>query len=66
MVIERAWKKEIYDGSSPVGPGGTTTSTGAVTPTLATVSNLLDSIRGLSSKIGVSEKTNPTFPLTLS
>jgi hypothetical protein len=62
VVIERAWKKEIYEGSNPVGPGGIVTLTGAIVPTLATVSSLLDSIRGLSSKIGASEKTNPTFP----
>lgn len=29
------WKKEVCDGSSPVLPGGTTTSTGATRPTRA-------------------------------
>lgn len=33
--MERAWKKEIMDGSIPVGPGGMETSRGAVWPTLA-------------------------------
>jgi len=37
VVILRAWKNPIWDGSIPVGPGGTITSTGATTPTLATV-----------------------------
>jgi hypothetical protein len=29
------WKKEVWEGSSPVLPGGTTTSTGATRPTRA-------------------------------
>jgi hypothetical protein len=29
------WKKEVWEGSSPVFPGGTTTSTGATSPTRA-------------------------------
>lgn len=29
------WKKEVWDGSSPVFPGGTTTSVGAIRPTRA-------------------------------
>jgi hypothetical protein len=31
----RTWKKEVWDGSSPVLPGGTTTSIGATKPTRA-------------------------------
>jgi len=61
--MDKAWKKEIYDGSIPVGPGGITTSIGATDPNLAAVGTLLDSITGLNSKIGESEKIKPTFPL---
>jgi len=50
VEIERAWKKVIYDGSIPVGPGGMTTSIGETAPTLAAVGTLFDSISGLSSK----------------
>jgi len=63
VEIERAWKKEIYEGSIPVGPGGMTTSIGASDPTLAAVGTLFDSTRGLNSKTGASEKISPTFPL---
>jgi len=35
-VIYNAWKKAIYDGSNPVGPGGIETSKGAIVPGLAT------------------------------
>lgn len=31
----QTWKKEVWDGSSPVLPGGTTTSIGATKPTRA-------------------------------
>jgi len=65
-VIFKAWKKEIYEGSIPVGPAGTTTSTGEVTPTLATVAILLDSIIGINSKTGLSERTIAKFPFKLS
>jgi len=61
--MDKAWKKEIYEGSIPVGPGGMTTSSGAKDPTLAAVGTLLDSMRGLNSKIGASEKIRPTLPL---
>jgi len=61
--MERAWKNEIYDGSIPVGPGGITTSIGDTEPTLAAVGTLFDSINGLNSKTGASEKIKPTFPL---
>jgi len=61
--MERAWKNEIYDGSIPVGPGGITTSIGAIPPTLAAVGTLFDSINGLTSKTGTSEKISPTLPL---
>jgi len=63
VEIERAWKNEIYEGSIPVGPGGMTTSIGATDPTLAAVGTLLDSIIGLTSKTGASEKTKPTLSL---
>jgi len=61
--MDKAWKKVIYDGSIPVGPGGITISIGATEPTLAAVGTLLDSISGLNSKTGVSEKIKPTLPL---
>jgi len=63
VEIESAWKKEIYEGSIPVGPGGMTTSIGAKLPTLAAVGTLLASMSGLNSNTGESEKINPTFPL---
>lgn len=63
MEILRAWKKEIYDGSKPVGPASITTSFGAVVPTFAAVSNLLFSISGFKSYAGFYEKINPTFPV---
>jgi len=63
VEIERAWKNEIYEGSIPVGPGGMTTSIGETAPTLAGVGTLFDSINGLNSKTGASEKTKPTLPL---
>jgi len=59
----RAWKKEIWDGSIPVGPGGIITSMGAVPPTLAEVSTLLASMTVLRSKTVSLEKMNPTFPV---
>lgn len=62
MVIFKAWKKEIYEGSIPVGPAGTVTSTGETTPTLATVAILLDSIIGINSKTGASDTTKANFP----
>ena len=40
------------------------TSMGAMDPTLAAVSTLLASIKGLNSKTGSSENTNPTLPPT--
>lgn len=49
MEIYKAWKKEIYDGSIPVGPGGIITSIGAKIPTLAAAATLFDSILGLRS-----------------
>lgn len=61
--MERAWKNEIYEGSIPVGPGGMTTSMGAIAPTLAGVGTLFDSINGLISKTGLSENTKPTLSL---
>jgi len=61
--MDRAWKKEIYDGSIPVGPGGITISSGETAPTLAAVGTLLDSMTGLNSKTGASEKIKPTLPL---
>jgi len=61
VEIERAWKNEIYEGSIPVGPGGMTTSIGATDPTLAAVGTLLDSIIGLTSKTGASEKNQTNF-----
>lgn len=63
VEIERAWKNEIYDGSIPVGPGGITISSGDTDPTLAAVGTLFDSINGLNSNTGASEKIKPTFPL---
>ena len=44
----RAWKKLIWEGSSPVGPAGTVKSIGAVEPTLASVGTLLASSLDLS------------------
>lgn len=35
VEIDKAWKNEIYDGSKPVEPAGTTTVHGAKIPTLA-------------------------------
>jgi len=61
--MDKAWKKEIYDGSIPVGPGGITMSSGERAPTLAAVGTLFSSINGLNSKTGASEKINPTLPL---
>jgi len=61
--MDKAWKKEIYDGSIPVGPGGMTISRGETAPTLAAVGTLLDSMTGLNSKTGASEKIKPTLPL---
>ena len=46
------------------GGGGMITSMGAMDPTLAAVSTLLASIKGLNSKTGSSENTNPTLPPT--
>jgi len=63
VVIDRAWKKLIWDGSRPVGPGGIITSIGATEPTLAGVGTLFDSMIGLSSKTGLSEKMRPILPL---
>jgi hypothetical protein len=45
-----------------VGPAGTVTSTGEVTPTLATVASLLESMMGINSKTGLSETTKANFP----
>ena len=39
----RAWTKDVCEGSMPVGPGGTNTSTGAVEPVLAEAGTLLAS-----------------------
>jgi len=64
--IYRAWKNEIIEGSIPVGPGGTITSHWEIIPTLAAVLTLLDSIMGLSSKAGTSEKMRPILPLVYS
>merc|ERR1711966_612351 len=41
--ICRVWKKAVWPGSQPVGPLGTTTSMGAVVPTLAGAGRTLDS-----------------------
>jgi len=35
VEIYKAWKKEIAEGSIPVGPGGIVTSMGETIPTLA-------------------------------
>lgn len=45
-----------------MGPAGTVTSTGEVTPTLATVASLLESMMGINSKTGLSETTKANFP----
>lgn len=63
MEIDKAWKKEMAEGSIPVGPGGITTSTGEMIPTLAGALTLLASMIGFNSKTGYSVKTKPTFSL---
>ena len=35
VAMFSVWKKDVCDGSIPVGPAGTTTSTGAMAPTRA-------------------------------
>ena len=49
METLRAWKKLIWEGSSPVGPGGMAKSTGEMVPILASVGTLLASICPLRS-----------------
>jgi len=63
VEIDKAWKNEIYDGSKPVEPAGTTTVHGANIPTLAYVLTFNDSIFGLTSKAASFVKINPTLPL---
>lgn len=67
VEIFKAWKKEIYAGSIPVGPAGTTTSKYEIIPTLAGAETLFDSTIYLILKIGhFSEKMSPNFPLKTS
>jgi len=61
--MDKAWKKEIEEGSIPVGPGGITTSKGEMVPTLAGAETLLASTMGFNSNTGYSVNTNPTFSL---
>ena len=35
VVMESAWKNDVFSGPSPVLPAGTNTSTGAIAPALA-------------------------------
>ena len=35
VVMDKAWKKEVFSGPSPVLPAGTNTSIGAIAPALA-------------------------------
>jgi len=42
----QTWKKEVWDGSSPVLPGGTTTSIGATRPTRAGAPTCLNKLEG--------------------
>jgi len=55
----RAWKKEIWDGSIPEGPGSTVTSLWASTPALAAAGTVNPSILGLSSNTGSFVKIYP-------
>jgi len=61
VEIDKAWKKPIYDGSIPVGPGGIEKSMFEIIPDLAPASILLLSIIGLSSATGKSVKTKANF-----
>ena len=61
MEIYKAWKKEMAEGSIPVGPGGMTTSMLEIYPTLAGAETLFFSMMGLSSKTDLSVKMNPTL-----
>jgi len=61
VVIDKAWKKEIWDGSIPVGPGGITTSHWASCPTLAAAGIVNPSILGFNSKTGSLVKIYPHY-----
>eukprot|EP00919_Chromeraceae_sp_WS-2016_P000810 GHVR01002083.1.p2 GENE.GHVR01002083.1~~GHVR01002083.1.p2 ORF type:complete len:100 (+),score=4.01 GHVR01002083.1:3193-3492(+) len=64
VEILKAWKKLIWDGSSPVGPARQVKSIGAIAPTLASVGSLFVSIFFLSSKIGASQKIKAILSLS--
>lgn len=61
MEIDKAWKKEIEEGSIPVGPGGIITSMVEMVPTLAGAETLLASTKGFNSNTGWLVNINPTF-----
>lgn len=62
MVIYKAWKKPIYEGSIPVDPGGTMTSQVEMAPALAVAFLLFPRIIDFKSKTDLFEKIIPNFP----
>lgn len=61
VEIDKAWKKPIYEGSIPVGPGGITKSMLEIIPALAPAAILFSSMIGLSSATGSSVKTKASL-----
>mmetsp|Transcript_27974 Transcript_27974/g.27652 ORF Transcript_27974/g.27652 Transcript_27974/m.27652 type:complete len:221 (+) Transcript_27974:398-1060(+) len=66
VAIPRAWKKEVWEGSMPVGPAGTRTSLGATTPTRAAAPTLYLSISAFTSFRSPLVNTIPTLPTSWS
>mmetsp|Transcript_10755 Transcript_10755/g.35628 ORF Transcript_10755/g.35628 Transcript_10755/m.35628 type:complete len:212 (+) Transcript_10755:401-1036(+) len=62
VAIWRVWKKFVWPGSQSVGPGGTTTWTGATAPTRAGAGTRFASITWRTSFRSPFVKTQPMFP----
>ena len=63
VVIDKAWKKDVFSGPRGVTPLGTCTSIGARAPALAGAATLLLKIFSLTSAKSPLQKTKPTFCL---
>jgi len=60
----KAWKKEVWPGSKPVGPAGTHTSSGAKEPDLAAAGTLLVNTNFRTSLKLPLVNTKPILPYT--
>jgi hypothetical protein len=66
VAIASAWKNDVFDGSSDVGPEGIVTSLGATAPTRAAAPTLYRAISSLTLDRSLLVNTMPTLPTSCS